>query len=71
MVKRGQVLAHCGNSGAPGSNPHLHFALMDDAGVRAVSRPARFTNYLVLDGGRMAPVAVGSPLQDQFVQPGR
>jgi murein DD-endopeptidase MepM/ murein hydrolase activator NlpD len=69
VVKRGEVIARCGNSGSQNSVPHLHFSLMDGNGAGAMARPARFSNYLVHAGGRMTPVAVGCPTDGQIIQP--
>ncbi len=61
-VKRGDVIAECGNSGA-GVVPHLHYQLQKSAGAVL---PAQFTDYIA----DAKPVASGEPTRGQFVKNG-
>jgi Peptidase family M23 len=60
MVKQGQELAECGNSGA-GPIPHIHFQLRKGPGTVI---PAQFSDYIA-DG---KPVASGEPKRGQMVK---
>jgi hypothetical protein len=65
VVRPGQLLGLCGNSGNS-SEPHIHFHLQDGTTLfrNSVSLPVVFRNYLA-DG---EVVARGEPVQGQFVR---
>lgn len=59
-VKKGDVLAECGNSGQSPA-PHLHFELQKGGGVLV---PAQFDDYLA--NGKL--VEIGEPKKGEFVK---
>lgn len=67
-VRRGQVLAECGNSGAS-AQPHLHFHVMDGPDpMRSRGVPVRFESYRLWRGGRAVLVRSGSPRAGERVE---
>lgn len=65
-VKRGDIVAECGNSGASPA-PHLEYRLQNSKGTPyPFTLPAQFVDYIA-DG---KPVAEGEPVRGQFVRNG-
>ncbi len=63
-VKRGDIVAECGNSGASPA-PHLEYRLQNSRGrPYPFTLPPQFVDYV--DDGK--PVAEGSPVRGQFVR---
>ena len=65
-VKRGDIVAECGNSGASPA-PHLEYRLQNSRGTPyPFTLPAQFVDYMA-DG---KSVAEGEPVRGQFVRNG-
>lgn len=63
MVKQGEAIAQCGNSGSSPA-PHVHFQLQNTSGIPFPEPlPTQFVDYIA--NGK--PVAVGEPVRGQFV----
>jgi len=65
-VKRGQVLARCGNSGA--ETPHLHWAFLSSVDP-IQTRPAMFSGYEVREVNGTWTPAAGTPRSGEIIRP--
>jgi murein DD-endopeptidase MepM/ murein hydrolase activator NlpD len=66
VVKRGQLIGFCGNSGFSYS-PHIHFQLQKGGSVGAQSIPAKFLKYLVHRGPGRTSISEGIPKRSERV----
>ena len=67
-VRRGQVIARCGNSGS--ETPHLHWALLSSiAPIR--TRPAVFSGFEIRDAQGAWRPASGVPRSGELIRPGQ
>jgi murein DD-endopeptidase MepM/ murein hydrolase activator NlpD len=67
LVRRGQVIGRCGNSGNA-VTPHLHFALLGSFNPIA-TRPMRFSDYEVLVAPGVWQRGDGVPRKGQILRP--
>ena len=66
-VRRGQVLARCGNSGA--ETPHLHWAMLSSVDpIR--TRPAVFSRYELRSAAGAWQPTTGTPSSRDLIRPG-
>jgi murein DD-endopeptidase MepM/ murein hydrolase activator NlpD len=69
VVKSGDVIAECGNSGNS-AQPHLHIQLMDQPDLLAArGLPPRFKGYAVLVDGKWLSVPSGCPQKGELAKP--
>ncbi|HEX8550391.1 MAG TPA: tetratricopeptide repeat protein [Abditibacteriaceae bacterium] len=66
-VKRGQLLAQCGNSGST-ALPHLHFSFMGNYNGTRISQPAAFSGYTAWRHSWPVEVGRGVPAEGEIVQ---
>lgn len=68
VVKQGQFVAECGNSGNS-TQPHLHYQLMDGPDHFAShGLPSKFSNYRVWMEHQLTSVTLGSPAVKERVE---
>lgn len=65
-VRRGQVIAACGNSGNA-KTPHLHVGFLGSVDPIA-TRPMTFSHYQVLGGGGQWRAGAGVPRQSEIIR---
>jgi murein DD-endopeptidase MepM/ murein hydrolase activator NlpD/Flp pilus assembly protein TadD len=66
-VKRGQVIARCGNSGNT-SLPHLHYSFIGLYENNRISFPAQFSNYTREKDGERTPIEKGIPIATDIIE---
>jgi urea transporter/murein DD-endopeptidase MepM/ murein hydrolase activator NlpD len=67
LVKQGQLLGRCGNSGRS-PVPHLHFHVQRQPHINSPTCPSQFVHYLEESAGRDTFRLGGSPTQNQKLQ---
>lgn len=68
LVKKGQILGECGNSGNS-TQPHIHYQLMDGPDhFKSLGLPVRFSRYRSRLNDREGEVAVGAPVVRELVE---